>query len=142
MTADPAALLRLATDIEALEEPDREMDARVAEAFGHKIEWRSARYTQEITPVIFWQTPHPYAGMREQCPLYTASVDAALSLMADVLPGYVCTCSTYGFASKMPIADVYREGHEGRAQGKAATLPLAIVAAVLRAVAAREGSDA
>lgn len=126
MTASPTALLALADAVEAATGPDRELDAKIAElALGAGI------YT-EFSP---WQMS--YGGTTRKIPKYTAKVDAVLGLLADVLPGYVCTCSTYGFASKMPIADVYREGHEGRAQGKAPTLPRAIVAASLRAVAAR-----
>lgn len=127
MTASPATLLALASEVEAGEGPDREMDARV---------WVALH--EGLSVVKAWYGPAYVKGPDESTnvpePL-TASVDAALVLLADVLPGYVCTSSTYGFASKMPIADVYREGHEGRAQSKAPTVPRAIVAAVLKAAA-------
>jgi hypothetical protein len=130
MTAEPAALLALAASVEAGDGPDRQLDARIEGLIGPESETPGSHLLGG-----FHKGRDHY--LRTVSPRYTASVDAALALMADVLPGYVCTSSTYGFASKMPIADVYREGHEGRAQGKASTLPRAIVAAVLRAMAGR-----
>lgn len=121
MTADAPTLLALAAEVEALTGPSREADARVWSALHPNIEppggpWVGAKGKQR------WLAPE-----------LTASVDRCLALLASELPGYVATISTYGFASKMPLADVYREGHVGRETAKAATLPLALLAAILRA---------
>lgn len=147
MTASAASLLALAASVEAGEGPDREMDARVLVALGILepnpdaicSPERSFKRGQYVVWLLSNWRITEWPILHEVEPV-TASVDAALALMADVLPGYVCTSSTYGFASRMPIADVYREGHEGRAQSKASTLPRAITAAVLRAW--RERGDA
>ena len=118
MTADPATLLRLATDIETLEGPDREMDARV------------------------WAILEQPDG---RVPQYTASVDAALALLREVLPGWRPAITEYyargGFSVQLTVLDPERWPLAMR-NAYAPTLPLAICAAVLRAVAAREGSDA
>jgi hypothetical protein len=68
-------------------EPCRELDSEVALAAGHKIEWKQANYTMDTYPVISWNAPHPYKGMREPCPLFTGSTDAITTLIVGHLPG-------------------------------------------------------
>ncbi len=61
--------------------PDRELDAEIVRvAFNAGVTWRSTNYTMEVFPVVHWEAPHPYAGMKEPVPPYTASIDAALTL--------------------------------------------------------------
>jgi hypothetical protein len=68
--------------LEAATEPSRELDAEIAgAAWGARTEWKQANYTMNIDVVVNWVAPHPYAGMREPCPHYTASIDAALTLV-------------------------------------------------------------
>ena len=103
-----AALLRLAEEVEKLAAPQYDMERRVA-------------------AILY--------GEGGRIPTLTVSVDVGLALLAEMLPGYVATVCTYGFASKMATADVYREGHAGRAQARAATPAIALAAALLRAKA-------
>jgi len=74
-------LLELAKRCEAATGPDRELDAEIARALGHKIKPQTSNYTMEMFYAIEWQAPHPYAGMKEPCPAWTASLDAALTLV-------------------------------------------------------------
>lgn len=127
---DRATLLKLAADVEAADGPDRELDARVWVALhGGEIIALQPGYVQsgDWSAVGFTQA-------------YTDSVDAALALMADVLPGWGYTL--------IKGADGKDRGYHGREAiitppmltddeyaTSAATVPLAIVAAVLRAVA-------
>lgn len=74
-------MLELATKLEGMSEPDREVDAEIAIALGHKIKMAMANYTMEMFPAIEWQKPHPYAGMKEPCPAWTASIDEARKLV-------------------------------------------------------------
>ena len=130
MTANPATLLRLATDIEALEGPDREMDARVWCALHPGFERRTGAWVRESGK--HWQ----------KAPAYTASIDAALGLLAEVLPGWDCATKTWDIWSRSPYARVTpRQSDHEAGISHAPTLPLAICAAVLRAVAKREGGD-
>ena len=73
--------------ISALEKatgPDRDLDGEIAAAvWGAHTEWEQANYTMDIYLVVHWAPPHPYAGMKEPCPAYTASIDAALTLVPD-----------------------------------------------------------
>lgn len=129
MTADPATLLRLATDIETMEGPDREMDARVWCALhGGEPVPGLAGSIRRISPV----------GPPEDAPLVTASVDAGLALLAEKLPGYNATVVlSYSRRARVYLVEETKDV----AYALSATLPLAIIAAVLRAVAG-EGSDA
>lgn len=79
-----ASLLELAEQCENATEPDRNLDADIAVALGHKIKMATANYTMEMFPAIEWQKPHPYAGMKEPCPSWTASIDAAMTLANDL----------------------------------------------------------
>lgn len=132
MTADPAALLALAAECEAAGGPDRELDARVWVALhGGEIVALQPGYVQsgDWSAIGFTQT-------------YTASVDAALFLLREVLPGWGSSLWT------VESNDYPRRPHEVSIwppapiamqyfSASAPTLPLALVVAVLRAVAAR-----
>ena len=64
------------------EEGSRELDAEIAIALGHRIEWRQARFTGEALPVIHYARFHPYRDMPEPCPAFSTSVDAMLRMLA------------------------------------------------------------
>lgn len=108
MTADPDALLALAAEVEAATGPRYELELRVAEAL----------------------------GLLPRVPSCTASVDAALALLRDVLPGTAADMTDYATAGALCELRLPR-GPRGEdwPKGDAPTLPLAICAAVLRAVA-------
>lgn len=73
MTADPADLLTIAAECEAATGPDRELDVRIALAVGANF---------AIGPWVGVDTYEAVAGS------YTASVDAAFSLLQEALPGW------------------------------------------------------
>lgn len=115
---------------------DRTLDADLAEALGHGIEWRSARFTGDQHPVISWKAPHSYAGMREPCPMFTASLDAAATLANGTLPG-ACTEVTMiaQREGRRIITAFMRLGdHDLGECWKAANGPMAICAALLSAL--------
>lgn len=134
MTADPAALLALADEIEALDGPSREMDAFAMAAL-HK----------GLSVVSSWHGRVSIKGPDETTrdpPNLTGSVDAVLELMAEALPGHVwsgCSCSMPNGKATSSIRYNGRgpHGYIAPVNGAAPTLPLAILAALLRAVAAR-----
>jgi hypothetical protein len=123
-------LIDLATKLEALKEPCRDMDAEIAVALGHKIKMVTANYTMELYPAIEWQKPHPYAGMQEPCPCWTASIDVALSLVG---AGERVDMNREGHGDRSAYACVW--GKYGNRSVRAATLPIALIAAALRAQA-------
>lgn len=129
MTADRATLLALAADVEAAEGPDRELDRRILACFG-KVREQTGTVTLSEAMTL-WQTDR-----------VTASADAALALMQEALPGwsYHLQQSFSGRAAARlydPDEDYDEElpMPSFPARGDAHTLPRAIVAAVLRAVA-------
>lgn len=128
--------LRVAT------EGDRDLDAEVAVALGHVIKWKTANYTMEQFPAIYWKAPHPYAGMCEPCPAFTTSLDAAVALCERVLPGWhwslhqsqiaqVCPCDEYGsIIERLELEEFGR------------TPALALCIAILSALSVDIGDDA
>lgn len=123
---EPATLNALAAEVEAGTGPDRELDARIAElALGACV------YTA-FSP---WQMSS--GGATRKVPKYTAKVDAALALLREVLPDSVYEISTAmpGIGPTVAIFDGPRSAEFVMAC--APTLPRAIVAAVIRAVAGR-----
>ena len=122
-----ADLLRLADEVEAMEGPSREMDRRVLACFG--------KAREQAGKITFGEHLRRWHTER-----VTASVDAALGLLAEVLPGWDCATKTWDIWSGGPYARVTPRQSDQEVDGShAPTLPLAICAAVLRAVAAREG---
>jgi hypothetical protein len=84
VAADRAALLALAARIEALAAPCREVDAEVMTAFGHEVMVDTVNNDE---PGIVIEGDNPMEFAFGPCPRLTASLDAALALMAEVLPG-------------------------------------------------------
>lgn len=78
-----STLLELAERCEKATGPDRGLDEEIAIALGHKTGTAIANYTMEMILTIEWKKPHPYAGMKEPCPRWTESLDAALTLVPD-----------------------------------------------------------
>lgn len=126
---DPVALLQLASEVEAGTGPDRDIDARIEDAIGPSSEYPGSH-------LLGGFTGGRKAWLLAFSPRYTASVDAALALLREVLTGW---CYDMDDLGDTPCAHLYGPGSgEGQSQhGKAPTLPRAIVAASLRAVAAR-----
>ena len=122
-------LLALAERVEALTGPDREVDAAIAQAVGAEhgpretvyYESRSVHYIDEIAPA------------------YTASLDAAMSLVPEGWRWH----SYYWPRKDGPrlMSLVTNRPHAGIAHGKAATPALALTAAALRAIATLEGQQ-
>lgn len=122
--------------------PDREWDAEIASALGFPIEWKQANYTMETYPVITW------SDTREPCPQFTASIDAALALVERVLPGWhgaLTWLPDHGpndasFACEIGPMDWSGDGPPDNIIGHGDSMPLAILAALLTALIAKEGA--
>jgi hypothetical protein len=111
-------LLQLKEGLAKATGPDRELDCEIGQMLGAKIERRQANYTMEFAPVIHWQAPHPYAGMKEPCPRFTASLDAAVTLVPEKYRNWwsagdesetACVFARYGYqletrAATVPLA--------------------------------------
>ena len=139
MSTDPATLNALASEVEAGTGPDRELDARIEDTIGPSSEYPGLH-------LLGGFTAGRKAWLLEFSPRYTASADAALGLMEQALPGW-SYCLQQSFSGR-PTAWLYDpdEDYDEElpmpsfpARGDAPTLPLAIVAAVLRAAARGEG---
>jgi len=78
MTLEIASLIER---LNAMEEPDQIVDAEIAETLGHRTVWEQSVGTMETQLFVQWQPPHPLAGTRQLCPAYTASIDAAMTLV-------------------------------------------------------------
>ncbi len=114
MTASPAAIRALADRIEALTEPSREVDAEVLCAL--------------------W-VPEKFFPQR-----LTASLDAAMALKDELLPGWECLLDIWLASAS---AELRESGEMGYAEARVIAppkyaAPCALVAAVLRAVAGKE----
>lgn len=148
------ALERLLERVEEANGPDRELDARIAVAFGD-IEMRTGKHG-----IAFFHAPvqpgdwaflsgctrgedeaFVSLGSCSSTEEYTASVDAALALVERELPGWVWTLCAFRHDTEKPWADVaskrFVNDEEGSdheyADSSGATPPLAILAALLSA---------
>lgn len=116
--------------------PDRELDAEIAKALeGVEIQWRQANYTMDLHPVQRYPSTNHIGGYGiGPVPYYTASVDAALSLVERCLPGQ------QWMLDKQPenFECVLWDGvtMKAKANEAAPTLPLAILTALLTAMQA------
>jgi hypothetical protein len=131
MTPLSDILGRLADRCEQVMRPDRELDAKVADAIG----WWPEGFTGKDVhgPDRRWREPRSGVGDRVDCPAFTASVDAAMSL---VLEGFA-----WGAGFGVDPSDHEKTGWAwcGETEGLilfAATPALALTAACLRARAA------
>ena len=112
----------LITELEALEGPSREMDARI----GHAV---------NETSVVF---VHDGERSRPQFPCYTASIDAAVALAERVLPEWDWTIQDHGAARVYRYEPKWDEFWEHECE-EAANPATALVVAALRALAQEKG---
>jgi hypothetical protein len=131
-------LLDLAERAKLLTESCREMDLAIMQAIsGHPWRWADSR-TFEPQTVITWDqygegaAGNPFYTLEE----FTASLDAAMTLVPEGLPILVRDGYDDAPGDKRPYAHIMTEIGEGYA----ATKTLAIVVASLRARSALEAS--
>lgn len=130
-----SSLNELLGQIRSAPEGDRELDADIAQALGFEIEWKQANYTMEMYPVITWPPG------REPCPRFTTSVDAALTLVAYVLPEWLGKVS---FGGRGGFCWLWEPGvlSGDNAPAYGASPALAVVVALLSALTAQQVDDA
>ena len=142
-------LLALADRVEALTGPCRETDAKIAVAVdGGEIVWKAANYTMELYPARRHVSKNHVGGYgNAPVPAYTASLDAAMTLVPD--DGFTLATVRHLWGDEpdqragYAIINKYRrdEGCEGGKlfdathTGNAFTPALALTAAALRAKA-------
>jgi len=147
-SAVTSSLSDLIARLEKATGPDRQLDCEIAEALGHSIVWKQANYTMEAFPAILWRKPHPYAGMKEPCPKWTSSIDAAMTLVPEgwrVNSGdfsvegrfaWMLTLAgqprTEWFARRRSMTDDY-DGDPLYMSGRGKTLSIALCIAALKA---------
>lgn len=132
-------LEELAVRCEAATEPDRDLETEIAVAVhGGEIVWKQANYTMEMYPARKYASADHVGGFgNAPVAACTSSLDAAMSL---VPPNHGISMGDYGFAADgRHHAELRPGGYQSGGQdtfdskGIAATLPLAICAAALRA---------
>lgn len=121
--------------VEAAREPDRELDAAIDIAmFGGETIWKQTNYTMEMYPASRRPNKAFLGGIgNEHVPLVTASIDAALLLVAQKLPGAEYQLSNlYGIAHvEMPLNATNNEDMCS-ARRDDGNMPLAILEALFR----------
>jgi hypothetical protein len=132
---NPQELIALAERVEALEGPDREMDALIAVAvYGGETVWLQANGTMEVYPARRAPSSNYVGGFaKHPVEAVTGSLDAAMTLAGDT---ELEMTNLYGVAR----AHVDMAGEYGGFHGEnlCGSLPLALVAACLRALAQKE----
>ena len=118
---DRATLLALADRVEAASGPDRALSADILKAVGYRASG--------------WQLLDPNGNPCLQVPDVLASIDAALSLVPDGWRKMVDDLD------RTPEAIVSTPDQKRSWDGRAATMPLALTAAALRALAQEAPSD-
>ena len=127
-------LAELADRVEALDGPSREEDCEAAKAFG----WRGI----VLETNGLWRGFHPNEPRktRRQIPAFTASVDATMPYVPANCLAMVRELWNEDCTTKSGFASLHRySGHTwaGESNGDAATMPLAFLAAALRARSAQ-----
>lgn len=129
---DRAELLELAERVEAAVGADAEIDAAIAAALG----WRKVPNPTSAGGMIdMWGRGEHFNEYRRGLPAYTASLDAAMTLVAADAP----EIKLHLHLGKWR-AIVWNVGRNVGFDADAATAPLALTAASLRALAA-EGEE-
>lgn len=134
--ADRAQLLALQEMLRVVKGPDRELDAQLARAFD-----LPACEPPDCHPALFEQIINRVAATGVRDPDvrdYTASIDAALALVERMLPewewhltpGYAAVVNPVNRARSDEPWNEDHEVHEGRAP----TVPLAILSALIAAL--------
>ena len=139
--ASEAELLALASACEKANGPDRELDCGIAVGLhGGHIRWRQAVGTMESYPVRdYTSSAHVQGYGCDHISAYTASLDAAMSLVPEGLRFYVDNGTVDSTSHACAFA-----GRDGGVTGGckiAATPALALCAAALRARAATMGGS-
>jgi hypothetical protein len=119
---DANKLDELADRVERLTGPDREVDAAIMRLFTNSVE----SYDGD-----FWYGPHGTIG--EPVPAYTASIDAALTLVPEGWAWMAGCAAGEGFFASLAIMD--EECRAPEVDVTASTSALALTAACLRAIA-------
>jgi hypothetical protein len=126
--------------VEAATGPDRELDYELA-LYEKAPDWRKRKPWKQTNG---WAKPdvastswavlfYDGGGNALPVPQYTASLDAALALCERVLPGWVVQLETWrdpAATARLAEWNIGEAEHEGHAR----TLPLALLAALLRAL--------
>ena len=117
--------------------PDRELDAAlhtnladIAAAFEFQFDGSAIARNETSDGIGLVRFASP--GGWEEVPRYTASVDAALAFSERLLPGYRFSLFTDG-EGKGPMCLALLDDDPVKAEGRAPTLPLAIILATLKA---------
>lgn len=142
MTPSPNPLAGLLERVERASEPDRDLDGDLYWVLcpneSDRVYWNGAT---GLPKAMDHTKPIPNgmgrAGVRVMSSTYTASVDAALALMEQCLPGWVWSVQTdFGLPGRAYLyGEVFGERDAGfHADG--ATPPLALLAALLKALLA------
>lgn len=129
-------LLDLIARCEAAVGPDRELDAKIALLVGYRR--KGARSTIGISAGYVWAEPGEHFSYGTQPPRYTASIDAALTLVPErwcwqVGPFNLSGRSTAQIAEPLEDVGGFGPGIGVRAQCEHSTAPLALVTAALKA---------
>jgi len=136
---DSKVLLELAARCEKAEGPDRRLDAGLHQARGYTL--RDGKPNERYAKTRRWVSPEGIdcgwleGTNREYPPRYTASVDAALTLVAGT--GVLITLSEIK-GDGMPMCVVGNPETAELFEAVANTMPLALVAAALRSHAAQD----
>lgn len=117
---------------------DREIDARLAEAFGGFADVIRALNEDGST---FDAMVDYGEDSFDECPRYTSSLDAALSLVERVMPGwgyFLRHDADSGYVAALVYPDAFRVTPGAT---KAASMPLALCLALVRAKLEDEAKD-
>ena len=120
------------TALRAATGPSRELDEAVATALGYPITAGQRNYTMDWFPVIHWH------GTHEPCPEWTGSIDSALTLVGEKLPGFDWHLSTSDDKSFCFWLRCVMQGFDMDVIEYAPTAPLAILVALFSALEAEE----
>lgn len=132
-------LSELIERVEKLEEPSREVDADIFQAFGGD-EWRHA-YLKVQEPC---GCPHEQAveyARERYSPRYTASLDAAVALTERVLPGFGISIETHPVYGDWWDAAIFDRMPKTVSNARKQTAALALCLALLRRLSAQERDD-
>lgn len=132
---DSPEALTLAGRVEAAQGPNFELERDIHEAlYGDTL--RKFGYRRDGAGWLTAAPPFAGAERLSPPPAYTASVDAALALVAEKLPGH-----DWGIDNRGTHAFIQEPDRSHAWHGNAATPALALLAAMLRALAADEGRE-
>ena len=136
---DRDALLALADRVEACAGPDREVDAEIFRAIGAPVPFQ---FANKLVALTFDAGERAYFAdvsedlrVRYSPPTYTASIDAAMTLVPD---GLSPTIDFVTHRCWLRTAEGYDVFH-GPAYGFGLHVPTSIAAAALRALAGERG---